>query len=182
MADLAPGNRIELEQILCASIRDTLLSVPLIAQYVNVELRERFPETDEKDKEITQKPDLAHPTALAMTSIIQIGMPSVHEEIYLSENQTKLIFTYPITFDLTVKDEWDDPNNTLLYKNSRALFMAVFMSAGAEFKKDVTLGFGNCQHMFLQQDSALTVEVEETGGMNHAADWSLVVHVKGVNI
>lgn len=175
------GDRVQIEQMLCARVRDTLLGVSTISTYANVELRERFPSSDDLDEAVSTKPDLAQ-SDLRMTSIIQIGIPSVSEKKYTSENQTQLTFSYPITFDMSVKDEWDDPNNDLEFTNSRALFMAIFMKAGSAIKADITLGFENCEHEFLQQDSASTVEDEESGDMMHVADWSLVVHVKGVNI
>jgi hypothetical protein len=176
-----PADPVLLEQTLCAAIRDTLVSVPLIAQYCKVELRERFPDSDEDDIRITTIEDPAQ-RDLTLTSIIQIGMPSVTEKPYTSEKQTQLDFTYPITFDLGVVDEWNNADGALVYTNSWALAMAIYMSARAKFKENRELGgFASAVHDYLQQDSAATVEDEESGGDIHAFDWTLVVHVKGVN-
>lgn len=172
---------VEMEQMIVAAIRDTFMAVPLIASMVKVELRERFPDNDEDDIAISTVPDPAQ-SELRMTSIIQIGIPTVKEFPYVSERYTQLDIEYPITFDLSVKDEWDNSDNTLVYTNSRALFMAVYMKARAKFKESKILSvFENCEHDFLQQESAGTVEDEETGGQLHTADWSLMVHVKGVD-
>lgn len=179
---LLPADAVQLEQALCAAIRDVLMSVPLIAQYCKVELRERFPSSREDDIAITTVPDPGN-SDLSLTSIIQIGMPTVSEKPYTSEQQTQLDFVYPITFDLGVIDEWDNSDNSLIYTNSRALAMAIFMSARAKFKENRELGgFENAVHDYLQQDSAATVEDEESGGDIHAFDWTLVVHVKGINV
>lgn len=171
---------VQLEQTLAGAIRDVFLSVPLIAQFVKVEAQERFPETDEEDEALTTIVDPAN-VDLRFTSIIQIGFPTVAESPYTSEQQTKLEFTYPITFDMGVKDRWDNPIDSLPYPSSRALSMAVYMLARNKFKQNRELGgFENCVHDYLQQDSASTVEDEETGGQLHVFDWSLVVHVSGV--
>lgn len=174
---------VAMEQTIVSAIRDTFLAVSLISTNVCVELRERFPDNDADDIAITTKPDLAQPN-IRMTSIIQIGIPKVTERPYTSEEYTQLDFEYPITFDMSVKDNWDDsdPLNPLEFTNSRALFMAVYMRARAKFKETKILGgFENCEHDFLQQENASTVEDEESGSLMHVADWTLVVHVKGVN-
>lgn len=176
-----PTDPIQIEQLLRAAIRDRFLDVPLIAQYCKVELRERFPDSDEDDVAITTVPDPAQ-ADLNLTSIIQIGLPTVSEKPYTSEQQTQLDFTYPITFDLSVVDKWDNSDGGLVYTNSSSLAMAIYMLARAKFKENRELGgFQSAVHDYLQQDSAATVEDEETGGGLHAFDWSLVVHVKGVN-
>ena len=139
--------------------------------------RERFPATEKEDIEISTIADFDQPD-VPYTSIIQIGIPTVEESIYTSEQQTQLMFVYPITFDAGVRDRWTSP--TAPYPSSRALFMAVYMKARAKFKEDVTLNFENCEHKYLQQESAVTVEDEETGARLHVADWSLTVHAKGI--
>lgn len=177
-----PADPVQIEQLLVASIRDKFLAVPLIAQFAKVELRERFPDSDEDDIEISTVDDPGN-SALRLTSIIQIGMPSVSESPYTSEHMTQLDFTYPITFDMGVVDEWDNSDNSLDYTSSRALFMAIYMTARAKFKESKILGsFENCEHDYLQQDNVATVEDEETGGHLHCADWTLVVHVKGITV
>lgn len=177
-----PADPVELEQTLRAAIRDTFFAVPLIAQMCKVELRERFPDSDQADKDITTVPDPAQ-SDLDLTSIIQIGLPTVSEKPYTSEQQTQLTFTYPITFDLGVRDNWDNADGALIYTNSAALLMAIYMRARAKFKERRELGgFENAVHDYLQQDSAATVEDEESGGNIHAVDWALTVHVKGINV
>jgi hypothetical protein len=177
-----PLDPVQLEQMLASAIRDTLLAVPLIAQYTKVEVRERFPDSDEDDIEISTVDDPGN-SDLRFTSIIQVGMPKVTEKPYTSERMTQLDFEYPISFDMGVKDEWDNSDSSLDYTNSRALFMAIYMKARAQFAISKELGgFENCEHDYLQQDNVSTVEDEETGGRLHVADWTLVVHVKGVTV
>ena len=177
-----PADPVEIEQILVSSIRDKFLSVPLIAQFAKVELRERFPDSDADDIEISTVDDPGN-SALRLTSIIQIGMPKVTESPYTSERCTQLDFEYPITFDMGVVDEWDNADNSLDYTSSRALFMAIYMKARAAFAESKILGsFENCEHDYLQQESVSTVEDEETGGQLHCADWTLMVHVKGITV
>lgn len=175
-----------MEQALAAKIRDTFLSVPLIAQYVNVEARGRFTESDADDAAITTKPRPDN-SDLSMTSIIQVMMPRVREIEYSGDTHTQLDFEYPITFDLSVADEWDNSDGGLIYTNSRALFMAVYMKARQRFKRDPDtltsnrqLGFNNCVHDYLQQVDVGEVGDEESGGLIHAAEWLLTIHVTSV--
>lgn len=180
MAEL-PANPIELEQVIVSGIRDLFMSVPLIAAgYAKVEIRERFPDSDVEDIEISTVPDPAQDD-LRITSLIQIGIPTVSEKPYTSEQSTQLTFVYPITFDMSVKDKWDNADSTLVYTDSRALFMAIYMSARAVIKATKIIGgFENCEHEYLQQENASTVADEETGDQLHVADWSLTVHAKGI--
>lgn len=180
---------ITMEQAIVSAIRDIFISVDVgpvgnptpmpLTDYANVELRERFPDSDEDDETISTVPDLAQ-SDLKFTSLIQIGIPTVREKPYTSERHTQLDFTYPISFDMGVKDEWNNADGSLIYTNSRALFVAIYMRSRAKFKDDKSLGFDNCEHDYLQQENANSVEDEETGSWLHVADWTLVVHVKGV--
>jgi hypothetical protein len=168
-----------MEQSIAAAIRDTLNSVSEIAQYCKVHTEERYPENDEEDIQISTVPDPVQ-NDISYTSIIQIGIPTVSERPYTSENYTQLTLTYPITFDAGFKDRWDNANGTAPFASSRVLVMTVYMKARAAIKADKTLGFDNLEHEYLLQESANTVEDEETGGRLHVCDWSLTVHVKGV--
>src|SRR4051812_2357450 len=107
-----------LEAAVADRIKAVFDSVDLVAQYVNTYTRERFADSDESDLDISTKPDPI--TGLPMTSIICIGIPTVEEFPYAGQDTcTQLNFTYPITFDLSVADDWDDP--TLPFRNSTAL-------------------------------------------------------------
>lgn len=182
-----PSDPVLLEQAIRAAIRDILLSVPLIALGVaKVSLRERFPDSDDEDLSISTVPDLENPE-LPFTSLIQIGIPTVEEKEYVNDKSTQLTLTYPITFDMDVKDKWKNIDLALDHDNSTDLLMAIYMQARRSFKFDVngvskrTLGFENCVHGFLQQEAVGTVQVEdETGGSLHTADWSLEVKVTGI--
>lgn len=191
MPILSTIDPVQMEQMIVAAIRDTFLDVDLgpngsptpvpLSDFVNVELRERFPDNDEDDIAISTIADPAQ-SDLRFTSIIQIGLPKVTERPYVSERQTQLDMEYPITFDMGVRDEWANQDASLIYTNSRALFMAVYMRSRAKFKESKILGtFENCEHDYLQQENASTVQDEETGGQLHVADWTLMVHVKGVD-
>lgn len=176
------GDAVQIEQLLVSAIRDTFLNVPLISQYAKVELRERFPDSDEDDVAITTVDDPSN-SDVRFTSIIQIGMPTVKEVPYTSEQYTQLTFEYPISFDMDVRDEWDNSDNSLDYTNSRALFMAIYMKARAEFAKSKIVGtFENAEHEYLQQESVATVRDDETDSYVHAGDWALTVHVKGIAV
>lgn len=168
----------QMEQIIVSKIRDTFNAVPIIASYCKVHQEEQFPESDEEDINTSTVPDFDQPD-IPYTSIIQIGIPTVAERVYTSERQTQFELVYPIMFDAGVKGRWTSPDSP--YPSSRAFAMGVYMKARAKFKEDVTLGFDNCEHKYLQQESAATVTDEETGGRLHTADWSLTVHVKGVD-
>ena len=172
-----PPDEVVLEQTLVTSIRDVFNSVPIIAQHVKVETRERFPDTDEEDEEISTVADLIVPTK-SITSIIEIGIPTVDEFEYIGDISTQLNFTYPIRYSLEVVDNWND--SALVYRNSRALFMAVYMKARKAFKFNRDFGFDNCVHEYLQQENVDLVEDEETGGRLHVADWSLTVKCTGI--
>lgn len=169
-----PSDPIAFEQTLAGAIRDIFLSVPLIASNVNVYARERFPDSEETDIVISTKPDPVN-SELTMTSIIQIGMPTVEELEYTGDTCTQINFTYPITFDLSVKDQWNVGGDPIQYPDSRTLAMAIYMLARAKFKQNRTLGYENVVHNYLQQENAGIVPDEESGGRMHLADWSLVV-------
>ena len=175
-----PADPVLLEQSLRAAIADTLLSVPLIAQWVNVEKRERFAGDDDEDAAISTKPDPSNPNDLAITSIIQIGMPVVRETEYAGGCATSLEFTYPITFDMSVRDLWDNTDNTLQFTNSSDLAIAVYMSGRDKFKQNRDFGYSNCQHQFLQQENTQSVYDEETDRTMHVFDWSITIRVTGV--
>jgi len=170
--------------MIAAKIRDTFLSVPLIADNCQVWAEERFPESDADDEEVSTVPKYGSRNTLRMTSIIQVGLPSVEEIPWTSETCTQLTFVYPITFDLAVEDRYDDSDSgsPLAYKSSRALFMAIYMLGRRAFKETIDLGFENCQHFYLQQENGDTVEDEETGGNLQVGDWSLKVVVKGITV
>lgn len=165
-----------MEQTLVGRIRDIFNSVPLIADRCQVHTSQRFPESDSEDVAVSTVPDTDN-SDIRYTSIIEIGIPTVEEKPYTSERHTQLTFVYPIIFDAGVKDQWQTGD----YLNSRTFAMAVYLLARAKFKEDKSLGYDNCEHMFLQQESAVTVDDEESGGRLHTADWSLTVHVKGVD-
>lgn len=169
-----PPDPVQMEQTIAGTIKDILLSVPEIADYVRVYTRERFPDNEEDDLDLSTVPDPVNDD-LAMTSIIQIGMPTVQEIEYAGNCGSQLNFSYPITFDLGVKDVWDTTGVPLLYPNSRELAMAIYMRARKAFKDNRTLGFDNCLHEYLQQEGTGVVEDEESGGRLHVADWSLTV-------
>lgn len=176
MPPLNTTDPVNMEQTLVGTIRDVFLSVPLIASSCQVHTSQRFPDSDKEDIEVSTVPDFDN-SDIPYTSIIEIGIPTVEETVYTSERYTQLTFVYPITFDAGVRDRWQ----TGTYPNSRTFAMAVYLLARAKFKEDVTLGYANCEHKFLQQESAVTVDDEESGGRLHTADWSLTVHVKGVD-
>lgn len=178
MPSQLPSDEIQLEQTIVAAIRDVFMSVPVVADYTKVEMRERFADNDEEDLAISTVPDPV--TKKAITSIIQIGIPQVEEFEKTSDLDTQLNFTYPITFDLEVVDAWDNSDGALEFPNSRTLFMAVYMRSRRAFKNKRDLGFNNCVHDYLQQYNAGTVVDEETGGKLHAADWSLTVRCTGI--
>lgn len=181
-----PADPILMEQTIRAKIRDILLSAPLVAQYANVSIRGRFPDNEADDISISTKPRPDQPS-MKMTSLIQIHIPSVNEFEYGGDTSTQLDFTYPITFDMSVTDEWDNSDSGLVYTNSSDLFTAMYMQARQYFKRDPVslvnnrqLGFKNCVHDYLQQNDVGEVEDAESGGLLHTADWSLVVHVTSV--
>jgi hypothetical protein len=174
-----PADEVLLEQAIVDRIRALFLEVPLIAEMVIVHARERFPDNDEDDMELSTVPDPIN-TDMPMTSIIQIGIPTVEEKEYTGDTCTQLTFTYPISFDLAVKDVWEDSAGPLVYRNSRSLAMAIYLKARRHFKMNRDLGFENCVHKYLQQEQAGTGGDEETGSYLHTMDWSLTVECTGV--
>lgn len=163
-----------MEQAIRGRIRDILQSVPIMG---HVHVRERFPESDDEDKALTTVADPVSDGRL-MTNVVMVGIPTVEEHEYTGDGSTQLNFTYPITFDLEVVDEW--VKEGLEFKNSQDLAIAIYLRARRAFKLSRDLGFDNCVHDYLQQVQAGTVEDEETRGKWHAVDWSLTVKVTGV--
>lgn len=178
MASWLPMDEVAIDTDLVAAMVATFNSVPIVAQYVKVHGRERFPDTDEEDVVLSTIQDLVVPTR-RRTSIIQIGIPTVEELEYTGDHCTQLNFTYPMTFDLEAVDFWNDP--TLPFSNSRALAMAVYMKARRAFKANRTFGYENCVHLYLQQEHATSTSAdEESGGQLHVADWSLTIQCMGI--
>lgn len=174
-----PADPVLFEQAIRDKIADIFMSVPIIAQYVKVYSRERFPDNEAKDIELSTVDDPVNPE-IPLTSIIQIGIPTVEELEYVGDTSTQLNFTYPITFDLAVKDMWMVDGVTLEFDNSSQLALMVYMRARTKFKENRTLGFENCVHNYLQQENAGAVPDEETGSVMHAFDWSLTVQCTSV--
>lgn len=179
----APGTNLIpdpelMELAIVAKIRDIWVAIPNLAQYVKIEMRDRFPESDTIDEQLTT---VADPIVIdtRRTSIIQIGIPAVTEFERTNDLHTQLNFEYPITFDLEVVDSWDESNGPLYYKNSRHLAMAIYMNCRLAIKRNRTLGFNNCETDYLQQTNPQTIDFD-TGGKIHAADWSLIVKCSSI--
>lgn len=177
MGSPLPSDELLLDQTLVNNIVGTFESVDIVALYVKVWGRERFPATEDEDLLVSAVPDMVVPSK-PRTSIIQVGIPTVEELEYTGDTCTQLNFQYPITFDLEVVDEWDDP--TLLFRNSRDLAMAVYLKSRRAFKFNRTFGYDNCVHLYLQQEHTATPIDEESGGQLHVADWSLTVQCTGI--
>jgi hypothetical protein len=172
-----PSDEVLLEQAIRTKIADTLYSVPLIQQFVNVEKRERFPDSDEDDENISSVADPLQPN-IRFTSLIQIGIPTVEEFERTSDKHTQLNFVYPLKFEMAIKDLWNDPE--IDYNNSSDLFIAIYMQARRKFKDgDRDFGYNNCVHLYLQQE-LVTTEDDEEGPYLHVAEWSLTVQCTGV--
>jgi hypothetical protein len=194
MANLV-GEITAMEDQLTQRIVATFNSVEIISNYVNVHREERFPDSDEDDTLISTIPDPNNPNNedIRLTSILQLGLPSVGEAEYTGDTSTQLTLIYPITFDFSVVDRWDvsDPLNPWRFKNSAQFVKAVYLKARQAFKiindgvaqrSNRTLGFDNVLHDYLQLDSAVTVLEEETKAYIHALDMSLTAHVLGVTV
>lgn len=183
-----PPDPVDLESTICGRMRDIFNNVPLIAAgYARVETRERFPDSDESDIEISTVPDPIN-SDIPMTSLIQIGIPTIAEKQYTNDKDTMLELVYPITFDLKVTDKWE---RALSFgDNSSALAKAIYMQSRREFKFDHTtlvsnrdLGFENCVHNYLQQETAGIIQSDledDSGESLHVFDWSLTVFVTGI--
>jgi hypothetical protein len=177
MGTWLPSDEVAIDQALVNGMVNTLMSVPVVATYVNVHGRERFPDSEDEDVATSTIPDLIVPTK-SRTSIIQIGIPTVEELEYTGDTCTQLNFTYPLTFDLEAVDFWNDP--TLPFTNSRDLAMQVYMRSRRAFKANRTFGYENCVHLYLQQEHTSTPNDEESGGQLHVADWSLTIQCMGI--
>jgi len=178
-----PSDPTLLEQAVVDAMKATFLDVPLVAQYVNVYSRERFADSDAEDVTISTIDDPV--SGVPITSIIQIGIPTVEELPYAGgDGCTQLNFVYPIVFEFSVVDLWNDP--TLEFDNSSDLVKAIYMRSRRRFKLNPDgstnrdLGFVNCVHEYLQQEAAGTLEDEESEGRLHVFDWSLTVKCTGV--
>jgi hypothetical protein len=171
-----PSDVVLMEQAIRAKIRDILAGVPGVGQ---VHVRERFPESDAEDVALTTVPDPVS-DGRVLTNVIMVGLPTVEEHEYTGDGSTQLNFTYPLTFDLEVRDEWAAADPPLEFTNSQDLATAIYLRARRAFKLTRDLGFNNCVHDYLQQVQAGVVDDEETGGKWHACDWSLTVKVTSV--
>lgn len=178
-----PNDPTIMETTLVNKIKEVFESVPEVAQFAQVHTRERFSDNEDDDKLVStiDDPD----SGLSITSIIEIGVPTIAEKPYAgNDGCTQLDFTYPITYSLAVVDAW--AKSSLIYKNSTDLAKAIYLKARQRFKRNEDgtlnrqLGYLNCVHNYLQQDSAVTVEDEETGGREHLLEWSLTIQVTGV--
>jgi hypothetical protein len=179
MATTLSDDAVQAEQQIRTSIRDTFYAVNLIGvqRRAQIHVRQRFPDTDEEDVKLTTVRDLIVPTR-EMTSVIEVGLPSINVFERTNDEHIQLDIVYPITFIHEVVDLWDD--NSLEYNNSHDLCLAIYLKSMAQFKKNRTLGFLNCVHDYLQQQFAGTIGDEESGGMFHSFDWTLTVHCSGL--
>lgn len=178
MPNNLPSDEEALDQALVVGMRDTLLSVPIVANYVKLETRERYPSSDTEDIALSTIPDFVAGSKKLRTSLIEFGIPVITEKEYTGDKCTQLDFVYPITFSFEVVDKWD-PNDSG-YRNSRDFAMAVYLKSRRAFKNNRTFGYDNCVHQYLQQENAGTVEDPETGGRLHVADWSLTIQCMGI--
>lgn len=168
-----PNDRVLLDRVLVNKIVALGESVVGVGKFWG---RERFAESDTEDIAVSTIADPGTPD-IKRTDIIQMGIPTVSETPYTGDECTQLDFTYPFTFDLEVVDSWSVEG--FEFSNSRDKAMAIFLRFGALLKQNITLGFYNCVHTYLQQTQAGTTTLtdEEGGGRFHEADWSLTVRI-----
>lgn len=177
-----PADEQMLWNALCDKIYNKFIGIPHLTSYVKVEKRERFPETEQEDIDVSTVPDQIILNK-KRTGLIQIGIPTVEEFENTSDVDTQLNFTVPMTLDLEVVDSWDDKNNILWYKNSADIVMALYMTSRRAFKNDRTFGYNNCEAEYLQQvNTGTLVYDEETGGRLHTIDWSLTIKCRGIAV
>lgn len=181
-----PGNRILIESLIATAIKTTIESIVgnnpdqiPANQMPIVWTRNRFPDSDEEDIQVTTRPNPVMPSQL-LTSVIEIGVPTVEESAYTGYESTQLEFTYPIGYEQQLVDQFNDPTNVCRFKNTRDLVMAVFMLAGGAIKRNFNLGYTNVSHKYLQQVSSVTIEDDKSSDKAHIQDWSLTVQVTSV--
>ena len=180
MATTLPPDEVLMEQALAKRIQFLLESIDIPDNIKpRVYHRPRYADTDGEDIAISTIPDPVTPS-VPITHIIEVGLPTWTEMPYAGETSTQLNFVYPISYQLQTVDRWDNSNNALVYDNSSDLAMAVAMRARRKIKGDMTLGFENCVHTYLQQVSAVSETDEETGGELHLIDWSLELKITGI--
>jgi hypothetical protein len=177
LAKLPEHDLVALELAIATRIQQILLGVDGIGQ---VHLRPRYPQDDIEDLALSTVPDPVNGEDRPFTNVIELGIPSVGPIPYTDDDHIKIVFTYPITFALGVVDAWDDPDDTLAFKSSAAMFIGVYLRACAELAKNRTLGYLKVEHEHLQQVHAGDVPNDEGEAQWHNADWSLTVNCTSV--
>lgn len=176
-----PADPVLMETTIAEKIKSVFLSVPVIANTIqNVYSTEQFPDSEDEDIDVSTVADPVIGARKRLTSIITVGVPKINEFEYTSDECTQLNLVYPIYFNFSVVDFWDTSAG-FEFSNSSSLVKAVYLRARRAFKFDRDLGFVNCVHNYLQQDSSiLVVDDEETGSLLHINEWRLEVQCTGV--
>lgn len=171
-----PADEVEMERAIANAIRSVLLTVPHIG---HVYVIPRHPSKDDELK-MTQVDDPVVGADRQITNVVEIGIPTVGEDLYSGDDEvtTELTLNYPMTYSLGIVDEWN--KDGFPYHSSGEMFVGIYMHARRKFKADRTLGFRvGVLHTYLQQERVDEL-VNDTGeALEHLADWSLEVHVKG---
>jgi len=176
MAELPSNDPAEAERLVRAAIRDTFASVAGVGHVYD---RVRLPDEGNDEELKSTIPDPVTETPLLNIAMVTFNGPS--EDEYTDDTHTELILDYSISFDLGFVDRWVRTSGPVLeFDNSTDLFNAIMMRARRAFKDNRTLGYEGVVHHYLRADgSAALITDEDTGGRQHAVDFSLRVVVTG---
>jgi hypothetical protein len=182
------ADSVEVERLVAGKIKDilalTVFALGMSAgqpMFAHIHTRQRFPSSDVEDEALFATDDPVLGDKRPLTNVVEIGIPTVAENEYTSDEDTELIFEYPITFNLGVVDVWD--KDTFEFNSSGEMFIGAYMRARYNFKRNRNLGLGqNVTHYYLQQPFAETTENEKGEAVEHIAEWSLTVVVSGVKL
>jgi hypothetical protein len=172
-------DRKSLERLLVLTMTNILSSVAHIGK---INPTERFPDDDEEDALLFATADPVMGDKRLITNTCEIGLPEVHEAPYTSEEDTQLIFTYPITYSLGVVDKWD--STTFPYASSSLMLIGVFLDAQVAFKNaGLDMGLGQAvRHYYLQGGLPGLRRNTKGEADEHRHEWSIQIRVTGIKV
>jgi hypothetical protein len=174
MPDTLPADIVVMERAIVGRVKARLLTVPHMGQ---VHLTERWPETDEEDVALTTTPDPLGADLPPLTNYVEIGLPTAQTSDYSGDDGARIVFNYPISYTLGVRDLWAEKAG-FPYRSSSAMFVGTFLRAMQALAQDRTLNFVNVWCELLSQDNAYTITNEDGEALEHGADWGLTIAVQ----
>jgi len=173
MPDTLPVDIVQMERALVGRVQFILANLPFVGP---VHLTERWPETADEDEVLTTTNDPVAEAGPRLTNYMEIGIPTAPTSDYSGEDGVRIVFTYPISYTLGVRDHWEKAG--FPYTSSSEMFIGTFLRALVALAQDRTLGYFNVWAEHLSMVNSGTLTNEEGEAVEHYADWELTIAVE----